>query len=213
MRSRLDILIDLLHSQGEGALATHSLAVPGYPFATAVPFALDANHRPMLLLSALAEHTRNLAADAKASFLLARSLGEGEMARVPLVGDVQPIAAEPQLVRRYLRFHPEAERFLQLGDFRFHRFEPRRMLVVGGFAQAGWMEGHRLIEGPHIPIETEADIIAATQPDLPAGIELLGVDAFGADYRDGGMRRRLAFAGAPVVVDALPATLLRELGQ
>lgn len=54
MASRLKILIDLLHAPGDIGLATLSAAVPGYPFATSVPFATDEHHRPLMLISRLA---------------------------------------------------------------------------------------------------------------------------------------------------------------
>ena len=95
MPPHLETLIDLLHASGEAALATHSQTMPGYPFATAVPFATDEHHRPIFLLSRLAEHTQNLLADNRASFLVARSLGQGEMARHTLVGHVLPIGRPP----------------------------------------------------------------------------------------------------------------------
>ena len=211
MPSRLAILIDLLHTPGEAALATHSVAMPGYPFATSIAFATDEHHRPVLLISRLAEHTQNLAADARASLMVARSLGDGEIARVSLVGEVLPIDADSRLVSRYLRFHPAAERFLQLGDFRFHRFEPTRIRVVGGFAQAGWLDGHQLIAAPHLPLDEEARLLDAAQPTLPAEVALLGLDAYGADIRVGGTRSRRAFKAGPVVGDAVLTTLSREL--
>jgi len=67
----------------------------------------------------------------------------------------------------YLRYHPEAERFLQLGDFRFFRLDPLRIRVVGGFAQAGWLEGKQLIDAPFISLEDEAHLIeSANSPFL-----------------------------------------------
>lgn len=208
MRSRLEILVDLLHSQDTAALATQSAVLPGFPLATAVAFAADANHQPVLLISALAEHTRNLAADPKAGLLVAKALGGGEMARASLVGEVVPVDAERPLVDRYLRYHPEAVRFLQLGDFSFHRFEPRRALVVGGFAQASWLDGKALLEAPSLAYDVEAALLEAA----PAtGMELLGLDCYGIDVRDNGTRRRIAFDTAPVAIEALPATIARHL--
>lgn len=208
MRSRLEILVDLLHSQDTAALATQSAAVPGFPLATAVAFATDEHHRLVLLISALAEHTRNLAADPKAGLLVVRPLGGGEMARVSLVGEVVPIDAEQPLIDRYLRYHPEAERFLQLGDFKFHRFEPRRALVVGGFAQAAWLEGEALRDAPSLAYDVEAALLDGA----PAtGAELLGLDCYGIDVRENGLRRRIAFDTAPVTPEALPATIARHL--
>lgn len=211
MASRLSLLLDLLHTADSGALATNASVMAGYPFASAVAFAPDECHRPVFLISRLAEHTRNLAADSRASFLLARPLGEGEIARVTLLGRVVACAAEPSLAERYLRFHPEAERFLALGDFAFHRLEPARILVVGGFAKAGWLEGQRLLNLPVIPPALEANVIGMTRPSLPPGCSLLAVDAFGADLRCAGVRRRVAFAAGPVAAEALPVTVRREL--
>lgn len=210
MLSRLELLVDLLHSAAEAALATHSVVMDSYPFASSVAFAADEHHRPILLISALAEHTRNLAANSRASLLVARQLGAGETARVSLVGDVRPIDAEPLLVQRYLRYHPHAEAFLQLGDFRFHRFEPVRILTVGGFGKASWLEGQRLLEAPVLSLADEAIRLeqVAGLPDR----ELLGIDAYGADIQTTAGRQRIRFAAGPVTADALLPTLARELG-
>jgi len=211
MASRLKILIDLLHAPGDIGLATHSATVPGYPFATSVPFATDEHHRPLMLISRLAEHTQNLIADSRASLLVARELGGGEIARVSLVGNVDQVELSPLLSARYLRFHPEAERFMQLGDFHFYRIDPLRIRVVGGFAQAGWLDGKQLLDAPHISLEDEIRLIEEVQPSLPNGIALLGVDAYGADYSSETMRRRVEFKAGPVTADAANAALARAL--
>ncbi len=212
MLSRLELLIDLLHSATDAALATHSTTIEGYPFATAVPFVADAHHRPVFLLSGLAEHTRNLAANPRASLMIMKSLGEGEMTRVSLIGEVQPIEADPLLVSRYLRYHPHAERFLMLGDFRFHRFEPIRVLTVGGFAKASWLEGERLLEAPHVSLVDESELIMHVTELFDNGFRMLGIDAYGADLLTGDGRSRLRFSVGPVTSDALLPTLIRELG-
>jgi len=213
MASRLKILIDLLHTPGGIALATHSTALPGYPFATSVPFATDEHHRPLMLISRLAEHTQNLIADPRASLLVARELGGGEIARVSLVGNVQQVELSPLLSARYLRFHPEAERFMQLGDFRYFRIDPLRIRVVGGFAQAGWLDGNQLLDAPHLSLEEELGLIQELEPSLPKGIVLLGVDAYGVDYRVAAERKRIDFKAGPVLADAANAALTRALGN
>lgn len=206
MLSRLELLIDLLHSVQEAALATHSSTLDGFPFASAVPFVTDEHHRPIFLISGLAEHSRNLAANPRASLMIAKVLGEGEMARVSLMGEVHPIDADPLLVARYLRYHPHAERFLQLGDFRFHRFEPARVLTVGGFAKANWLEGSRLIEAPVISLTDEAELLVRHEQDASKDCQLRGIDAFGADVRLDGRPARIRFMTGPVTSEAcLPA--------
>lgn len=213
MASRLETLVDLLHAPGDVALATHSAVMPGYPFATSVAFATDEHHCPLFLLSRLAEHTQNLIADSRASLLVARALGAGEIARVSLIGSVVQVEASSLLTARYLRFHPEAGRFLQLGDFRFYRFDPVRVRVVGGFAQAGWLDGKQLLEAPHIALDDEARLIEAALPSLPAGHELLGVDAYGVDYLLAGVRRRSVFKAGPAVAGSAGAALMRVLAS
>ena len=211
MASRLKTLVELLHAPGEIALATHSAAMPGYPYATSIAFANDEHHRPLFLISRLAEHTRNLIADPRASLLVARALGDGEIARASMLGSVAAIQPTPLLAARYLRFHPEAQRFLQLGDFCFYRFEPLRIRVVGGFAQAGWLDGKQLLDAPSISLEDEARLIDEAGPGISCKLALLGVDAYGADYLADGLRRRVAFATAPVLAAAAGAALARAL--
>ena len=211
MLSRLELLVDLLHSAAEASLATLSVAVPGYPFASMVPFVTDEHHCPVFLISSLAEHTKNLLANQKASLLIARSLGDGEMARVSLVGDIKPIAPTPLLVARYLRYHPAAERFLQLGDFHFHRFVPVRVLTVGGFAKANWLDGQRLFDAPFFALESEAKEIQESEGLLPPGITLLGIDSYGADLQTATGRQRIRFGAGPVLGEASMPSLMREL--
>lgn len=212
MLSRLELLIDLLHSVTEAALATHSTTLDGFPFASAVPFITDAQQRPVFLISGLAEHSRNLAANPRASLMIAKTLGEGEMARVSLMGEVHPIEATPRLVARYLRYHPHAERFLQLGDFRFQRFEPARVLTVGGFAKASWLEGTRLLEAPSIALGDEAELIAQFDQALAGGdCRLRGIDAYGADVLLAGKPMRIRFDSGPVTRDAWLPTFRRVL--
>ncbi len=203
MRSRLEILVDLLHSQDTAALATQSSTLPGHPFPSTVAFAPDEHHRPLLLISQLAEHTRNLAADPKAGFLISKTLADGEIARASLLGRVVRVEPDALLVARYLRYQPAAERFLKLGDFSFHRFEPERVLVVGGFAQAGWLEGKALLAAPSLGGAEEAALLAVRAP--APGIDLLGMDLFGIDLRANGLRRRVTFDDGPREPQALAA--------
>ena len=211
MLSHLELAIDLLHSASDAGLATHSSSLSGFPFASSIPFIVDEHQRPVFLISALAEHTRNLTANSRASLMIAKPLGEGEVARISLVGEVHSMDRDPGLVARYLRYHPHAERFLQLGDFRLHRLDPIRVMTIGGFARASWLEGERLLEAPSISLEQEAALIDAANGRLDGGNILGGVDAYGADLVTNRGRLRIRFGTGPVAGDALLPTLLREL--
>ena len=42
---------ELLLKEYHGVLSTHSKAMPGFPFGSVVPYCLDAQGRPLLLIS------------------------------------------------------------------------------------------------------------------------------------------------------------------
>src|SRR5579875_415964 len=134
--------LHLLHRVSEGTLATHSRDPAGFPYPTALPFALTPRHAPMLLISRLAEHTRNLQADSRAGFLVAHannaSVVEGQ--RLTLLGTFEP-APKPEHEALAQRYHPDAGRYLELGDFAFWIMSPQRMRFIGGFGAMGWLDG------------------------------------------------------------------------
>ncbi|MCW3481661.1 CREG family protein [Neisseriaceae bacterium JH1-16] len=187
--------IELLHRAAHGALATHSVQLPGYPFATLLPFVPDERHRPLFLISRLAEHTRNLGADPRASLLLAEP-GVDEVlsaTRLTVVGDVLPIDADEALIARYLRYQPEAAGYLALGDFVFYRLEPQQLRLIAGFGRMGWLTGEELTQTAPLAPEQEVAELAELAALRPAA-RWLGVDAYGADLEEQGKRLRLVFA-------------------
>jgi len=124
-----------------GMLATLSQRLGGYPFGSVVPFVLDHAARPVILISRLAEHTRNIAGDPRASLLVSESARDVQAgARLTLVGDAARAAGNLTALRgRYLRYFPEAARLLELGDFDFHVIEPLQVRFIAGFADIHWI--------------------------------------------------------------------------
>lgn len=163
------------------ALATHSAKVPGYPFVSHAPLALDGAGQPLMLLSRLAEHTKNLAADPRASLMVSLP-GEAPQAqpRLTLVGDLGPVEVDGPTCERYLRYHPDASTYLGFGDFRFYRLAVQRVRLVAGFAQAGWVTPDELAVRPLDPVE-EAALLARLQAGAPDEWRLLGLDWEGLD--------------------------------
>src|SRR5262249_42709145 len=109
-----------LASRRSGVLSTASARYHGHPFGSLVPYALDHAGRPVILVSRLAEHTKNIAADPRAS-LLARDETEDPQAgaRATLLGNAVSLEASDPTAGRYRRFFPDADRLLALGDFSF----------------------------------------------------------------------------------------------
>lgn len=51
---------ELLLKEYRGVLSTHSKSMPGFPFGSVVPYCLDADGNPLILISRIAQHTHNL---------------------------------------------------------------------------------------------------------------------------------------------------------
>lgn len=197
-------LIDLLHGAPQATLATHSLVLPDYPYATAVTVVPDHQHQPLLLLSGLAEHTRNLLADPRVGLsLLEPGAQEAQAAaRLSLLGDAEALVPGAPLLARYLRYQPAAEAWLGL-DFMFFRIVPRRLRYIAGFGQMGWVEAAAWGELASLDPAAEPRLLALAENGLAPGVRVLGIDRYGIDYQSAGQRRRQRFAAAPLDDDEL----------
>lgn len=213
MKAETSVLIHLLHSTAAAALATHSAQLPGYPHASILPFVPDERHCPVLLVSRLAEHTRNLQADARASLLVTPPDSHNvlEEPRLTLIGDATPLDASPALLARYLRYQPDARRYLELGDFSFFRLQPKRARYIGGFARMGWMDETQWGEAAALDPAAEQACCDELSAALPPDIRLLGLDCYGADLEQGGRRQRQPFPNAPIAAPDLRATAAQAL--
>ncbi len=128
----------LLRRSRQGALAT-LMAGTGDPYCSLVNLASHPDGSPILLISRLALHTRNLLADARVSLMLdERAEGDPlEGARIMLAGRAEEAGADQLeiLRRRYLSAHPSAEAFVDFKDFSFFRIRPAGAHLVAGFGR------------------------------------------------------------------------------
>ena len=128
----------LLRRSRQGALAT-LMPSSGAPYCSLVNHASHSDGSPILLISRLAIHTRNLLADARVSLMLdERAAGDPrEGARIMLSGRAEAAADEELglVRRRYLAAHPSAEDFVSFADFSFFRIRPTGTHLVAGFGR------------------------------------------------------------------------------
>jgi putative heme iron utilization protein len=142
---------DLLQRERLGVLSTLSVRRPGWPAPSLTPYALDARGEPLLLLSAIAQHTRNLEADPRACLFVHDVAAAAQDARtaprIAVFGRARPVlpADEPDARARYLALHPGARGLLGL-DFGLWVLEVEEAQWVGGFAAAGWIGRTELLE-------------------------------------------------------------------
>jgi heme iron utilization protein len=128
----------LLRRSRQGALAT-LMAGSGDPYCSLVNVASHADGSPILLISRLALHTRNILGDARVSLMLdERAPGDPlEGSRIMLAGRAEEAIGDENEVlgRRYLHAHPSAEVFVDFKDFSFFRIRPTGAHLVAGFGR------------------------------------------------------------------------------
>lgn len=139
----------LVRRRGQGALASRlaRAGLEGAPYASLVTYATDWQGQPLFLLSDLADHSKNLAADAAAS-LLVESGGEHPepltQPRVTLVGRMEKLA-DPALKARFLARHPGASVYAGFEDFQLYRLKVAEAHLVAGFGRIHWLSAEQLL--------------------------------------------------------------------
>jgi putative heme iron utilization protein len=131
----------------QGILSTMSQSMAGYPFGSVVTFAPDRDNRPLILISAIAEHTRNIKADERVSLTLTEGGDDSQAeARLTIVGNAKlvPESEIDEAALRYYRRFPHAADYHRAHDFSFYRIEPLRGRYIGGFGRIHWVEAAAL---------------------------------------------------------------------
>lgn len=200
----------LLRTIRAATLAT--LADGGAPFATLTTIATDHDGTPILLVSNLSHHTRNLERDGRCSLLLAQG-GRGDPLahpRLTLVATAE--RTDSQLARaRFLRRNPKAALYADFPDFSFWRAEVGGVHLNGGFARAADFVPDALLvkmNGAQALIEAEADILDHMNADHADALALYaeklagakqgqwratGIDPEGLDLLSGDATARIVF--------------------
>src|SRR5580704_10581039 len=128
----------LLRRSRQGALAT-LMAGSGDPYCSLVNVASHPDGSPILLISRLALHTRNLLGDARLSLMLdERAEGDPlEGSRIMLAGLAEQASGDDVAIlrQRYLNAHPSSEVFVNFKDFSFFRIRPIGAHLVAGFGR------------------------------------------------------------------------------
>jgi putative heme iron utilization protein len=127
----------------DGVLSTISVALPGYPFGSVVPFCLDRQGHPIILIADIAQHTRNALADSRVSLIVfdraARDLQAN--GRLTLLADAERVeAADEDIPSRYYRYFPDARDYHLTHGFAFFKLRVKRLRFIGGFGAIHWLE-------------------------------------------------------------------------
>lgn len=188
-----------------GVLATISLDLPGFPFGSVTPYCADEHGQPIIYISTIAQHTRNILADPRVSLTIVESGGVAAdvqaRGRVTCVANARRVgAADSHAGDRYLRYFPAARAYDGTHDFAFFRLELVRIRFIGGFGEIYWMEPAEFTLANPFSAAQESRILQHMNQDHAGalgGATMVGIDAEGFDVLMGGSKRRILFT-APV---------------
>src|SRR5437899_2022769 len=191
----------LVAAANRGVLSTVALDPAGYPFGSVATYALDDAGRPIVFVSTMAEHTRNAAADPRASLIVTEPFPEGSdplaAGRVTLIGDLLEVGGEerPAVRDRYLAANPASAYYIDFGDFSFWRLEVCSVRYVGGYGRMSWVA---------------AEDYAAVEADPLAGEAAAGIlEHMNADHADSLVLFARVFGGRPDATEAVMTSVDR----
>ena len=220
----------ILRSTRTGTLGTLDRTT-GFPFTSLVSLATDLDGAPVILISGLSHHTKNLKADARCSVLLSQG-GKGDpMAhpRLTLTARAE-ICPDDVIRRRFLARHPKSALYVDFPDFSFFRLSPLTMHLNGGFARAfdgdaGYILSDIMDRAAFAAMEHSAiQHLNEEHPDtvalyaealcaMPAGKwRATGLDPDGLDLALGERVARVAFH-EPILTRERVDTLLKSLAH
>ncbi len=201
----------LLRAHRYGALSTLSKKFEGHPFGSITPYLVDHDGSLLILISALAEHTKNILSDPRVS-LITHNQEDPHIqtqGRITVVGTAA-LETERELAgRRYLRYFPEAQTYYDMADFQFYRITPQALRYIGGFGDIHWVKADRY-QVPPGTLATEEEALLGELNALrqvSQGV-LVGIDCDGYDLRFGERTVRHDFPD--LVLDSAQARTLLQ---
>ena len=141
----------------------------GYPYGSFVTYVIHEGD-PVFLISALAEHPKNLQQNSQASLLIAEATGKGNplaLARVTLLGECNQTGdSERDSVKEaFLAKHPTAEFYVDFKEFSFWELKVASLRYIGGFGRMSWVQSEQWCVAEPDPLADSADGIIAHMND------------------------------------------------
>jgi len=218
----------LIRTRDRAALAT---LLDGRPYVSLVASACDSDASPLLLLSDLAQHTKNLLADPRVSLLFEDTAGLPDPLagpRLTLLGRAESVD-DSRAAARFAARHPASKQYAEFGDFHLYRVVIERGHLVAGFGRIAWVEAEELRFPPDASAlaAAEAEIVRHMNDDHAeaialyaerllqrrgSGWQMTGIDPEGIDLRRDGERARLDFA-TPILTPAAARRVLVALAE
>ena len=196
----------LLLQESFGVLSTVSIDLPGYPFGSVTPYCTDRMCRPIIYISHIAQHTKNILADSRVSLTIVEKGESNDVqahGRITCIADARQVARGDDDVReRYFRYFPSARQYEDTHDFEFFRLELVRVRFIGGFGQIFWIEPSGFMTANPFSRSEENRIIQHMNKDHSDALsryigggagQMAGIDGEGFDVLASGKKIRFLF--------------------
>lgn len=203
--------IKLLKQESYGVLSTHSLEMEGFPFGSIVPYCQDHGGEVTILISRLAQHTKNLMENGRCSLLVADSVaGDKQTAgRLTLMCEAEKVEPEA-IASRFYRYFPSNQGYHDQLDFDFYRLTLVKARYIAGFGKIHWIGRDSFLRSSPFEEQAEAGIVNHMNEDhldairhycdlfgIPVDSEqqptLAGIDGEGMHLRVGDRLHRIQF--------------------
>lgn len=207
---------DLLLSQYQGVLSTHSVDVVGYPFGSVVPYCLNKAGEPIILISSIAQHFKNISADNRVSLIITEGGADDlqTVGRVTYIGNAEKLDVENTgCMERYYNHFPQSRDYHKTHNFYFYTLKPVRIRFIGGFGQIYWVEKEDFLKPNPFSFDEEKQMLDHMNTDHRDAIkhycdlytinydesvlpEMVGIDSEGFNLRLGARVYRINFSQA-----------------
>jgi putative heme iron utilization protein len=200
---------ELVLGNSFGVLSTISLDVPGYPFGSVTPYCFDGNGQPIVYISNIAQHTRNIMADPRLSLtVVEQDMNSDDVqarGRVTCIANARQIDESIEsagVSARYFRYFPSSRQYDRTHDFTFFRLELVRIRFIGGFGQIFWLDPAEFIAKNPFSAAQELQIIEHMNNDHAGALKrycggvaatMVGIDSDGFDVLKAGKKVRFTF--------------------
>ena len=205
----------LLRNATTASLAS-SMSTNVHAYASLVLMATDQQGLPLLLLSDLAVHSRNIVKNPNVSLLVSEAPENRDpltLPRISVEGSLERVESAA-LKERYLRRYPSARDFMSFADFKLYQMTVSRAHLVAGFGDIHWLDKDEFLLNTgfldNIDVETEIidhmnsdhadavqELISASTDKKGGNWELCGIDVEGMNFRKNWQHERILF-NAPV---------------
>lgn len=158
----------LLRESNEGVLSTMSKKFEGYPFGSFTTFTTDRNRSVIIYASGLAQHTKNLLHNSKASltiYNLKESGDQQDSQRLTLLGDLVIADDQDDCRKRFSLFLPHSVNYHKMHDFSFYKLLINQARWIGGFGQIAWLKPTQWKDDKPQWLEREDSIITHMNDD------------------------------------------------